>query len=662
DLDYIASLDSGGPPRLDRMPSVPLAKYLFRNNGDLTFRDEARDWGLGDRGFSNGAAYADLDNDGRLDLIVNNVNAPASVYRNRGVSGHYLAVVLKGAGDGIGAKVSIVAGGQRQMVEAMPTRGFQSSVDPRLHFGLGAATRVDTLTVTWPDHRTQVVTNISADTTITLSQSEARTLPSYRPTVLPPLFTDITASLPITYKHRENTFFDFSREPMMPHLLSTEGPALAVGDVNGDGLDDLYAGGAKWQAGELWLQNRDGRFRRSPQPAFQADSLHEDIDAALFDADEDGDLDLYVVSGGNEFFEGEPLRDRLYLNDHGTFRRGELPDFVHNGSCVVPGDFNHDGHTDLFVGSRVITRKYGATPRSYLLQGDGSGHFRDVTPENIANAGMVSGAAWVDDNLVVVGEWMPVRVFHQENGAFVEHALPSSSGWWNSIAIADVNRDGRPDLILGNLGLNSLLHASPQEPVRFYLTTPPVLTAYRHGVSSPVATRDEFLEVAPELRKKFPTYRSFGASTLEDIVSRKQQRAAPVLEAETFANAVAVNRGGGTFELRALPSEAQLAPIYAALAADFDGDSALDLIVAGNFYGVRPSRGRDDASYGVLLKGLGTGDWRAVDMTESGLAIEGQVRRMAFLKRANGERVIVVARNNDGLLFLRTTYDVRRTP
>ena len=655
DLDYIASLDSGGPPRLDRMPSVPLSKYAFHNNGDLTFTNRAQDWGLGDRGFSNGAAYVDLDNDGKLDLVVNNLNAPASIYRNGGAGGHYLTIVLKGSGDGIGAKVAITAAGRRQLVEAMPTRGFQSSVDPRLHFGLGAATRIDTLTVTWPDKRAQVLTGLRVDTTIRLSQQDAANRPSAHPPIRPSLFTDISSQLGVTYKHHENTFFEFDREPMMPHLLSSEGPALAVGDVNGDGLDDIYAGGAKWQAGELWIQSRDGRFRRAPQTAFNADSLHEDVDAAFFDADEDGDLDLYVVSGGNEFSDGEPLRDRLYLNDHGVFRRAALPDFVHNGSCVVPGDFNHDGHLDLFVGSRVITRKYGATPRSYLLQGDGTGHFRDLTPEIIANAGMVSAAAWVDDNLIVVGEWMPVTIFRQRNGKWETTSIPGTAGWWNSISTADLNSDGRPDLILGNLGLNASLRAAAQEPVRFYLTTPPVLTAYRHGESYPVASRDEFLQVAPELRQKFPTYKAFAGSRLEDIVPRKQLRAATVLEAETFANAVALNRGAGAFELRALPLEAQFAPVYAALAGDFDGDSAVDLIVAGNFDGVTPAQGRYDASYGLLLHGRGTGDFEPVDMAESGLAIEGQVRRMTFLRRANGggERDIVIARNNEPLLFLR---------
>ena len=570
DLDYIASFDSG-PPRLDLMPSVPLANYAFHNNGDLTFGNRARDWGLGEPGFSNGAAYADLDNDGDLDLVVNDVNAPASIYRNLGAGGHYLRIVLRGSGantGGIGAKVTVTTQGRTQLLEQSPTRGFQSSVDPVLHVGLGTSTHVDTLTVTWPDRRRQMLAGLRVDTTITLSQDDATVQPSNRPTVQP-LFSDITGQLGLTYKHRENTFFEFSREPLMPHLLSTEGPALAVGDVNGDGLDDIFAGGAKWQPGELWLQRQDGRFRLSAQPAFRADSIHEDVDAAFVDVDRDGDRDLYVVSGGNEFSDGEPLRDRLYLNDRGVFRRGELPDVVHNGSCVVPGDFNRDGHVDLFVGSRVVTRKYGATPRSYLLQGDGTGHFRDVTPDIIAHAGMVSGAAWVDGDLIVVGEWMPVRIFRQQNGSWAQDSLPGTAGWWNSIQTADLDRDGRPDLILGNLGLNSFLRASAREPVRLYMTTPPMLTSYRHGVSYPLAGRDELLQAVPQLRSRYPTYTSFGASRVEDIVPAKTLRQVPVRRAETFASALGLNRGDGTFEIRPLPLEAQFAPVYASLGGRF---------------------------------------------------------------------------------------------
>ena len=665
DLDYIASLDSG-PPNIARMPHVPIASYLFHNNGDLTFTNRAGDWGLGDRGFSNGAAYADLDNDGNLDLVVNHLNAPAAIYRNRGTGSHSLRVALRGTGGntgGIGSKVTITAQGHGQLLEEMPTRGFQSSVDPVLHFGLGAATQVDSLTVIWPGGRRQMLTSVPADQTITLSQAEAKSKPSNLPT-FQRVFTDVPDRLGITYKHHESKFYDYGREPLMPHLLSTEGPALAVADVNGDGLDDVYLGGAKWQAGELWLQRPDGSFRRAAEPAFAADSIHEDVDAVFFDADGDGDRDLYVVSGGNEFWEGEPLHDRLYLNDgHGNFRRATdaLPDFFHNGSCVVPADFNGDGHVDLFVGSRVVARHYGATPRSYLLAGDGAGHFRDVTPDVIANAGMVSGAAWVDGDLIVVGEWMPVRMFHQQNGAWVEHSLPSTSGWWNSVQTADLNGDGRLDLILGNLGLNSFLRTSPSEPVQLYLvdffgthTTIPIITTYHHGRSYPLAGRDDLLQAVPSLRTRYPTYASFGASRIDDIVPKKALRAARVLTAETFANAIALNRGNGTFELRPLPVEAQFAPIYASLAEDFDGDRKTDLLVAGNFYGVPPAGGgRYDASSGELLHGDGQGGFSAVDMERSGLEIDGQVRHMALLKRANGERLILVARNDDRLQIIR---------
>lgn len=681
DLDYIASLDSiprGVEPPVARliakMPHVPQPNYAFHNNGDLTFTNQAAAWGLDAPGFSNGAVYVDLDNDGALDLVVNNLNAPATVYRNRArdldsAGHHFLTVTLRGSGAntaGIGAKVIVTGPGGRQLVEVMPTRGFESSVDPRAHFGLGATSRVDSLIVIWPDRRYQTLTNVAADQFITVSQADARSLPPNRPSAQPPPFSDVTDRMPISYKHAENTFFDFGREPLMPHLLSTEGPALAVGDVNGDGLDDIYVGGAKWQAGALFLQDASGHFHPAAEPAFRADSLDEDVDAAFFDADGDGDLDLYVVSGGNEFWEGAPLQDRLYLNDgHGNFTRSEtaLPTFFHNGSCVAASrDF-------LFVGSRVVARQYGVLPRSYLLENDGHGHFRDVTSEKapgLDSVGMVSRATWVDYDgdgkldLIVVGEWMPVRVFHQENGRFVdrttEAGFAGTNGWWTSIQAADVNGDGRPDLVLGNLGLNSFIRASRAEPAQLYVgdflnsgRLLQILTSYRHGVSYPLVGRDELLQVMPSLRKTYPTYESFGASRIQNIIPGKELKNAHVLEADTLASAVALNRGDGTFELHALPVEAQFAPIYASLAGDFDGDGKIDLVVAGNFYGVTPIEGRYDASYGLLLRGDGRGGFTAVDMERSGLAIDGQVRHMALLKRANGQRLIVVARNNDRL-------------
>jgi hypothetical protein len=697
DLDYIKSLEQLTPadtPKVTKMPHVPATNYAFRNNGDLTFANRAAGWGLATSGFSNGAAYADLDNDGAVDLVVNNLNAPAAIYRNRAreldsASHHFLTLTLRGEGGntgGVGAKVTIAGrtGGGHQLVEVMPTRGFESSVDTRPHFGLGSAATVDSVIVVWPDKRVQVLTNVAANQFLTVSQTDAHERPSGpfaslragSPAVRPPLFTDVSAQLAPPYKHQENVFFDFGREPLMPHLLSTEGPALAVGDVNGDGRDDMYIGGAKWQAGALFTQGADGLLHAVREPAFQADSLHEDVAAALFDADGDGDLDLYVVSAGNEFWEGEPLRDRLYLNDgRGNFARATdaLPIFYHNGSCIVPGDFDGDGDVDLFVGSRVVARQYGVVPRSYLLQNDGRGHFRDVTTAlapGLDSIGMVSRAVWADYDgdgkldLIVIGEWMPVRVFHQEHGHLVDRTeqagLAATNGWWTSIQVTDFNSDGHPDLVLGNLGLNSIIRASRTEPARLYVgdlfdTGRPVqiLTSYRHGVSYPLLGRDDFVQVSPALAKRFPSYASFGTSRIEDIVPRKKLRQAHVFEADTFASAVALNRGDGTFELRALPTEAQFAPIYASLAGDFDSDGKTDLIVAGNFSGVTPLEGRYDASYGLLLSGDGNSAFRAVDMEQSGLAIEGQVRSMAFLKRANGERLIVIARNNDKLQIIR---------
>jgi enediyne biosynthesis protein E4 len=668
-----------------KMPQVPRSNYAFRNNGDLTFTNVADAWGLAQPGFSNGSAYADLNNSGALDLVVNNINAPASIYRNRvrelnPSASHYLTVQLRGTGgntSGIGSKVIAVAGGKRQLLEQMPTRGFESSVDPRLHFGLGSATSVESLTVVWPNRRYQVLTNVVADRIITLDQARATGRYSYRrDTSDVPRFTDVTARSGIDLAHRENEFADYTREPLIPRLLSTEGPALAVGDVNGDGLDDIYIGGAKWQPGRLYLQQPDGTFKESTQPALQADSLPEDVDAVFFDANGDGHLDLYVVSGGNEFWgEDEALQDRLYINDgKGNFHRDKdaLPRLAESGSCVVPGDFNGDGHVDLFVGRRAVARNYGLTPRSYLLENDGKGHFVDVTREKapgLLDAGMVTSAAWIDyDNdgkldLVVVGEWMPVRVFRQENGQFVERTqaagLTGTEGWWNTVAAVDVNGDGRKDLLLGNLGLNSYLRTSLKEPVRLYVgdffstgVLKQILTAYKGGESYPVATRDELLHAMPQLARKYPTYASFGQSTIEELLPKSEISKATVLEAHDFASSIALNNGNGTFTLRHLPTEAQFAPINAFVADDFSRNGRVDLLLAGNFFGVPPIFGRYDASYGLLLRGLGNGRFVPVDLERSNLDIQGQVRHMALLRGPHGAKLIAVARNNDRLELL----------
>lgn len=718
DLDYIrqlsdpalqASLRRGITQEdlriLERMPHIPIPNAVYRNAGNLRFTEVAEAWGLAQPGFSTGAAYADLNDSGALDLVVNNINAPASIYRNRSreLNGHhYLAVRLDGDGanpGGIGARVTVTHAGTRQVLEQMPTRGFQSSVDHRLHFGLGGSDRIDTLIVVWPDGGRQVLTALPVDRQITVSQEDAtrdgrrtgaqagrtdawtrgrgerdgtggQALPSET------LFTDVTARVGPEFVHRENDFVEYRREPLIPHRLSTQGPALAVADVDGDGLDDVYVGGAKWQPGTLLVQRRDGTLVDVDQPALRADSLSEDVDAAFFDADADGDPDLYVVSGGNEFWgTHEPLRDRLYLNDGaGGFRRAEqgLPDVRENGGVVAPADFDGDGHIDLFVGGRVIAHAYGAAPRSQLLRNDGTGRFVDVTtaraPE-LGDVGMVSSAAWLDADgdgdldLVVVGEWMPVRVFRQEADSFVdrtaESGLAGTHGWWNHVAAVDLTGDGREDLVLGNLGLNTPLQASASEPVRLYVhdfdgngTLDPILTAYRDGMSHPLAGRDELIEQVPSLRGRYPSYVDFGASRIGDIFPRSELRRARVLEARTFASATAVQRDDGTFRLEPLPTEAQLAPIYASLAEDIDGDGTRDLLLAGNFHDVAPAFGRHDASHGLFLRGLGNGRFEPVEPEVSGLVIAGQVRALASLRRAGERYGVVAARNDDVLVFL----------
>ena len=696
DLDYInyigndavqASLAKGitreNITLLDRMPRIPLPNHAFRNEGDLRFADMATAWGLATKpGFSNGAAYVDLTNSGALDLVVNAINAPAGIYANhaRARNGNAsLIVKLQGTGGntgGIGAKVFVTADGATQLVEQQPTRGFQSSVDPRLHVGLGRSLTVDSLVVVWPDRRRQVLTGVAANQTVTLVQDSATHVRAPASgTITRQPWEDVAPSLGVNVRHEENDFLDYNREPLMTHRLSTEGPPLAVADVNGDGLEDLFVGGAKWQSARLLVQQRGRGFASVRQPALEADSLAEDVDAVFFDADGDKDADLFVVSGGNEFFDkSDALRSRLYLNDgKGTFSRAAnaIPPFWENGGCVAAGDYDGDGDVDLFVGSRVVSRAYGRTPSSHLLQNDGLGRFSDVTASvapTLSLAGMVTGAAWLDVDgdvaldLVVVGEWMPVRVFRQVAGRLVDRTVESglggSEGWWNSLTVADLNGDGRQDLVLGNLGLNSYVRASASQPARLYVadffgtgSLKQILTFYKGGKSYPLAGRDELVKLMPPLRSRYPSYKDFGASQVQDIFPPNELAGAEVKVAHTFASAVAMNTGKGSFVLRPLPVEAQFAPIFAALASDFDGDGATDVLLAGNFTGVTPIRGRYDASHGLVLRGAG-GQFVSVEAANSGVDIEGDVRDLKIVRLANGRRLLAVARNGSTLQLL----------
>jgi hypothetical protein len=670
------------------MHSTKLANYAFRNHGNFTFSNERAGWGLDTPSFSNGAAYGDLDGDGALDLVVNNVDAEAFVYRNNArtlLHNRYLQVRLAGDGPnrfGVGAKVTLRArdGKDEQTLyqEETPSRGFQSSVDYVLTFGLGTADTVDTLTVEWPDGRVSTRRAVVADQRVTVSQSEARRSTSPSPERGPAIVADVTDQVALPYVHRENTFVDFDREPLIPKMVSTEGPTIAVGDVNGDGLDDMFIGGAKEQPGALLIQRADGRFTRSDDAVFRTDSVSEDVGAVFFDADGDGDPDLYVVSGGSEFSDLSPaLQDRLYLNDgRGHFHKatGSLPALYLSGSRVVAADYEGDGDLDLFVGGRVVPWRYGFDPRSVLLQNDGHGRFTDVTDQlapELARVGMVTDATWTDVDgdgrldLVVVGEWMPITIFHNAGGGkLVRQATPGlnhSQGWWNRIVAADLTGDGRVDLLVGNLGLNSRFQASAAQPATMYVKdfngdgrVEQIVSIFHDSASYPIAMRDELLGAIPALRVRYLRYADYARQTATDIFPAAELSGAVLKQASTFATALARNNGDGSFTLVPLPVQAQLAPVYGILAADVDGDGKPDLLLAGNFDGFQPEIGPMSASYGLFLRGDGAGAFTPVDAAHSGFFVPGQTRDIARVRTRRGV-LYVVARNNDRPLVFRAS-------
>ena len=687
---------------ISKMTSTPLVHYAFRNDGAYRFSNETTAWGLAQPSFGNGAAYGDLDGDGAPDLVVNNVNQEAFIYRNNARTvlpdNRYLQVKLEGEGPNrfaIGAKVTLDAGGQTLYQEEEPSRGFQSSVDYVLTFGLGKVDTVRSVTVEWPDGRTSQRANVAANQRLTARQSESVQAASAVSTPSPeepapsaarvrggqgvrPILTDVTDQVALPFVHKEDPFVDFDREPLIPKLVSTEGPDLAVADVNGDGLDDIFIGGAKNQPGALLLQQPNGRFVRSNPGLFEQDSVSEDLGAVFFDANGDGRPDLYVVSGGNEFSAMAPaLEDRLYLNaGHGRFRKatGSLPAEDISGSPVAAADYDGDGDVDLFVGGRVVPWHYGADPRSMLLQNDGHGHFSDVTarlaPE-LVHAGMITDAVWRDidgdgrPDLIVVGEWMPITIFHNAGGGRLVRRNPKgleqSAGWWNRVIAGDFTGHGRVDLIVGNLGLNTRLQATAAEPVTMYVkdfagngTDQQIVSVYNHGVSYPLELRDDVLKAIPSLRLRYLTYKDYARQTVKDIFTPAELQGAIFKQAQTFASALVRNNGDGSFTLVPLPREAQIAPIYAILSQDVDGDGKIDLLVAGNFDGVKPEIGRMSAGYGLLLKGDGKGGFTPVGVRQSGFSVPGQGRDIKRLRTRTGD-MYVVARNNDRPLVFRAT-------
>lgn len=680
-LALMGQLPDGSKPPLNQflnlLESTELSDYAFRNNRDLTFTDVAKTWGVDLPGFANGIAYGDLDADGDLDLVINNVNFPARIYRNNG-GGGFLRVRLQGEGMNklaVGARVELFSGDQVQYNEQHPVIGYLSSSEPVVHFGLGTMPAVDSLRVIWPDGRVSLVKAPTRNTVITISQSEAQARLIATPQSAKP-FEDVSNNN-ILFQHRENAFDDFEKEVLLPHKMSQLGPALAVGDVNGDKLEDFYVGGASGQPGALKIQNSLGEFVNQEGP-WEAARGFEDVAATFFDADNDGDLDLYVASGGGgDVPEGSPLlQDRLYRNDgSGMFQRdpAALPEMLTSSGCVAAADFNGDGWTDLFVGGRVRPGMYPHPPHSYLLMNK-QGAFSDVTStwcSDLVEPGMVSDAVWADItgdgklDLIICGEWMGVRIFVNSGSGLSEKkdaGTSDHSGWWWTVKVVDIDSDGDLDILAGNMGHNMKFHASPQKPFHVFSmdfdgngTNDIVLSKYYNNKLVPVRGKECSTMQMPFISQKFPTYRSFSEAYMEDIYTSEKLEQALHLQATEFGSGVFVNDGSGHFTFEEWPNEAQLFPVMGIELDDVNGDGLKDVILAGNFWVAEVETIRYDAGTGLILLSKGNGEFEVMPSYESGFYAARDVRNTAVIRTADGSKLVLVANNNDYLQVFRLT-------
>jgi hypothetical protein len=665
---------------IEMIPSVKIPNYAFHNNGDLTFTNLSDQWGLNLPSFSNGAAYGDLDNDGDLDLVVNNVNMPSFIYRNE-ISGRlnsgYLNVSLIGEKQNtaaIGSSVTLYYDGKINYQEVIPTRGFQSSVDNRLHFGLGNSASVDSLVVKWSGGKCSVLRDITANQYIKLFEKDAAfRFPENQPDVQKPVFEKLKGINGLDFKHKENDFNDFERDKLLFIMMSNEGPHIAVGDINSDELEDLYICGAKESPGALYVQDQNGHFKKTNESLFETDRISEDVDCVFFDADMDGDEDLYVASGGSEFPESSSaLSDRLYINSgRGAYVKSVqiLPTGQYEStSCVRPADFDNDGDIDLFVGVRMHPFSYGLPANGYLLENNGKGIFRNITAEiaaGLTGIGMVTDMEWADvdsDNdqdMIIIGDWMPVKIFINSNGSFIDeseqYGLKNTEGWWHTIIKKDLNNDGKIDFILGNHGLNSFFKASAEKPVTMFVndfdlngSIEQIICTHNGNGTYPLVMRDDLIKQIPSFETKYKTYDDYKDQTMEDIFPPEVLMRSVKLEARIMESCIMINKTDGSFNLIPLPAEAQFSPVYAITAGDFDMDGICDILIGGNQQMAKPETGIYAASYGLLLKARPDWTWKFVPAVSSGFFTKGEIRDFRPLN-VKENRLIVVARNNDNL-------------
>ncbi|MBL7762920.1 MAG: VCBS repeat-containing protein, partial [Chitinophagaceae bacterium] len=669
--------------QLDAYGTIRIHNYLYQNNHNLSFKDITEQAGLSEPSVSHGAAYGDLDNDGDLDIVINNMNQSAFVWRNdtrkliTDSTSNFLSVKL--VGDtlnqaGIGTKAILYTKDSVQFLEQYPVRGYLSTMDNRLHFGIGNKKVIDSLKIIWPGGLQKVIKHINANQFIDIKYNDSRENYRLDSVAVSSLFKDAATEYGIYFRHDEVSFFDFGNQWLLPQKYSQLGPALATGDINGDGLMDFFIGGGSYQSGKIFTQKKDGSFLSAE--LIPKAKTSEDLAAVFFDADGDKDVDLLISEGSTEFGNSHTLNVvRLYLNDgKGNFSldQSAIPDSVSTISqAIATGDYDGDGDEDIFIGGRVLANQYPLSPRSYILKNE-KGKFSDVTNDvcpSLLKPGLVTSALWVDfdsdseKDLVICGEWMPIRFFKNRKGTLVEvtdkTGIGNLNGFWRSLYASDIDKDGDVDFIAGNAGNNNKFHASSERPIMLYAKDidkneaidliPAYYILNDDGKYQlyPAVDRTEMAQQLPTIKKRYLLNKDFANVTIEQMLTEIDQKDMIKLRCDTTASLWIENIGSGRFKLHSLPVEAQFAPVNTILANDFDGDSITDLIIAGNEYQVEVGSGRYDASYGLFLKGTLDKKFLAMPVLQSGLVIDGDVKQLALLTAANKEKLILAAVNFD---------------
>lgn len=665
----------------DSLPILEISNYAFKNIDGTRFTNTSHEWGLDQKSFSNGGVYVDLDNDGDLDVLVNNINGPAFVYENtKKDSTQNLVFTLKGPQnnpDGVGAMLKLYTNKGLQYYEHYPFRGYLSSNDARVHFGLGAQDKVDSLVVVWPDGKKQQLQQLPTDATLAYSSANA-TDPMKMRFPESTIFKNVTQQHHLEFRPTETDFIDYNIQTMLPHKLSQFGPGIAVGDIDGNGLDDFYLGGSSDNPGLFFMQRPDGTFVKDSDRFLQKeDILYEDMGVLLFDADNDGDLDLYLVSGSYEIpGQHQISNDRFFLNNgKGFFKRADaFPEDRTNGSCVKAADFDGDGDLDLFVGGRVVSEAYPMPANNFLFRND-NGIFTDVTDQyngKLKNIGMVTDALWSDfDNdgrpdLILAGEWMPITFLRNTGTALeeVQTGLQNKTGWWNSLVAGDFDNDGDMDYVAGNLGLNTNYTASDKEPMTIIAkdmdnngTLDAMVFCYMEGAdgvrrSYPIPSRDDLIAQVGSMKKQYPTYADYGLADMDALWPESLRQGALIMQATEMRSSYIENKGNGQFAMTALSLEAQVAPVFGMMASDVDGDNHLDLLLVGNDFGMDPYSGRHDAFNGLCLQGNGKGAFNPMALQRSGFFVDQDAKALASVHLGKNKELLVATQNQGNLVVM----------